>query len=468
MSPDPIDTVIEGGTLVGPDGTTEAALGVDDGRIVTVGDPARLPAATERVDATGRLVLPGVVDPHVHAGDDPFSEDTVGTASRAAALGGVTTFLDFAWEGWDGPNTVYDPETTLVEGIDRQRRAADAAVVDYGCHGTLASGTDAALDDLAAAVDRGVTSFKLFTAYDVGVSTGYVDAAFRRIAALGAVGVVHTEDGAVCERLTEELKSAGRGDPTAYPESRPAYAEAMAADDVARLAVETGVKYYGVHTSCAAAAERLAAYREDGSRIRAETCTNYLLYDESAYEDHGTLAMAAPPLRTPDDVAALYDHLRDGVLSVVSTDHVAFTRAQKEAENWWDSPFGTNNLQHHLVVLHDAAVANGDLSRPALVRYLSTNPARTFGLPGKGTLAPGTDADLVVFDPDATQTIRAADNASNADVTVHEGREVEGRVEQTFVRGERVAVDGEVVAPPGHGEFVEREVPTWEAAGARS
>jgi dihydropyrimidinase len=409
-----------------------------------------------------------VVDPHVHAGEDPFTTDTVATATRAAALGGVTTVLTFAWEGWDGPDTVYPPETTLVEGIDRQRGHEDEAVVDYGSHGTLASGREATLDELAPAVDRGVTSFKLFTAYDVGVSTGYLDAAFRRIAALGAVGLVHTEDSAVCDRLTAELKTAGRGDATDYPASRPDYAEAMAADDAARLATEAGMQYYGVHTTCEKAAERLAAYQQDGSQIRAETCTDYLALDVSAYEDLGTLAMAAPPLRTPADVAALYDHLRAGVLSVVSTDHTAFTRAQKAAENWWDAPFGTNTLQRHLVVVHDAAVVNGDVSYPALVRYLSTTPARTFGLPGKGTLDPGTDADLVVFDPAATQTIDAADNASNADGSVYEGREVTGVVEQTFVRGERVARDGAVVAPAGHGQFLERECPTWEPLGARS
>lgn len=467
MSSGTVDTVIAGGTLVGSDGTVEASLGIDGETIVAVGDEASLPDADERVDASGRLAIPGLVDPHVHAGDDPFTIETVETATHAAALGGVTTFVNFAWEGWHGPDSVYDPETSLTEGIDRQRANGEGAIVDYSSHGTLAAGAAETLDRLEAAVERGVTSFKLFTAYEAGVSNGYIDRAFRRIADLNAVGLVHTEDDAVCESLTDQLKREGRGEPEAYPRSRPDYAEAMAADDVARLATETGVQYYGVHTSCRKAADRLAAYQDDGSQIRAETCTNYTVCDESVYADRGTLAMAAPPFRTQDDIEALFEHLGDGVLSVVSTDHNAYNRSSKETEHWWESTFETNDLQRSLVVFHDGAVVRRGVSYPALVRYMSTNPARTFGMPEKGTLEPGTDADVVVFDPEATQVIAAADNASNADFTVHEGREVTGRVEKTFVRGELVAEDGEIVAPAAHGQFVERECPDWDGSGGR-
>jgi|APHM01.1.fsa_nt_gi Dihydroorotase and related cyclic amidohydrolases len=268
MSPGTVDAVISGGTLVGPGGTVEGSLSIDGKTIVAVGDGASLPDADERVDASGRLVIPGLVAPHVHAGDDPF---TIETATHAAALGGVTTFVSFAWEGWDGPDSVYDSETSLIEGIDQQRANGEGAVVDYSSHGTLAAGAAETLDCLEAAVERGVTSFKMFTAYDAGVSNGYIDRAFRRIADLDAVGLVHTEDDVVCESLTGQLRAEDRGEPEAYPRSRPDYAEAMAADDIARLATEAGVQYYGVHASCRKAADRPAAYQDDGSRIRAET-----------------------------------------------------------------------------------------------------------------------------------------------------------------------------------------------------
>ena len=169
----------------------------------------------------------------------------------------------------------------------------------------------------------------------------------------------------------------------------------------------------------------------------------------------------SPPLRTPADVDALFDHLRDGALSVVSTDHVPLPLDRKEGGPWWESAFGVNSLQTSLPVFHDEAVNERGFAYPALVRLLCRTPADTFGLPRKGRIEPGADADLVVFDPDETYTITADDNVSNADYSVYEGREVTGRVKQTFVRGELVADDGEVVGEPGHGTFLDRDVPDW-------
>jgi dihydropyrimidinase len=194
--------------------------------------------------------------------------------------------------------------------------------------------------------------------------------------------------------------------------------------------------------------------------IRAETCTQYTVADDSLFEEVGLLPMAAPPLRKPDDNEAMFEHLDRGTIDVVSTDHCGFTREQKQVYPWWEGTYGMNSLQRSLPVFHDEAVATREFSFPFLVRKLAANPARIFGLPNKGTLDPGTHADIVVFDPDDTSPIDPADNASISDFSVYEGREV-GSVEKTFVRGELVANDGEIVGDPGHGEFVEREIPTW-------
>ncbi len=456
-----VDTVLTGGTVVTATDSFEGGIAIDGEEIAAVGDERTLPEARETIDVSGMYLLPGVVDPHVHA-LDPFTIDTYETATKAAALGGTTTFINFAWEGFDGEDSYHSADTSLLEGIEYCKDGEAEAVVDYGVHGTLAAGDPGTLELLEEAVELGVTSFKMFTAYEVGLPNGYIERVLERLADLDAVGLVHTEDGSVCDTRTEQLKSEGKGGAEWYPTSRPDHAEAMAAEDAVRLATEAGAKYYGVHTSCRKAAEVLASFQEDGSRVRTETCTHYTVYDDSVYAELGNLPMIAPPIRKPDDVEAMFEHIRNGTVSVVSTDHCAYTRESKQVENWWDSSFGANGLQTSLEVFYDIAVNERGLSPSDVVKLKCRNPARTFGLPGKGTLTPGTDADIVVFDPEATWTIDPENNASNADFSIYEGREITGRVEKTFVRGESVADEGEIVADPGHGEFIERDLPTWE------
>jgi dihydropyrimidinase len=453
-----LDTLVTGGTVVTATATFDAAVAIRDGRIVGVGDPESFPAADRRIDVEGNLVMPGVVDPHVHvAGYN--SRDSYATATAAAAAGGVTTVVNFAWQGWrDGDWGA----GTLQEAIDRHRADADP-LVDYGLHAVITRETEAVLDELPELVASGVTSVKMFTTDDaVRLSNGFVGDVFDRLADLGAVGMVHTEDHSVCERRTAAVRDDDEPNATGtYPRSRPDYAEAMAAESALRTAVAADAKYYGVHTTSEAAADVIAAFREDGSTVRAETCTHYTVLDESAYERLGNRVLMAPPLRTPADREALFERLRDGTLSVVSTDHVPLRASEKEDAAWWDSPMGVNSLQTSLPVFFDEAVTERGHSLPFLVRCMCREPARTFGLPRKGRLEPGADADLVVFDPDATRTITADRNHSSADYSVYEGREVTGRVKQTFVRGRLVADDGDIVADPGHGQFRPREVPDW-------
>ncbi|MFB6108386.1 MAG: dihydroorotase family protein [Haloplanus sp.] len=462
-----VDTLIVGGTVVSPETTRRTSVAIDDGKIVAVGARDALPSASTVIDATDRVVMPGVVDPHAHI-DDMFSMDSYESATAAAALGGVTTCIDFGWQAWVGEDSPFDTERPLMDGVDRKRAKIDDAIVDVGLHGGITREDPAVLDELDAAVDAGVTSFKMYSTYEMGVSYGFMERVFERLSDLGAVAVVHTEDDSVCETRTARLQEQERGDPTDYPEARPDYAEAMAASDAVRLATEHGCKYYGFHTTSEAAATELARYREryGPELVRAETCTHYTALDESVYAERGNLAMLAPPIRPASDREALVDHLRRGTLDVVSSDHCGYTRERKATENWWDSAFGANGLQTELPVLHDELVVRRGLSYPLLVRLKCSTPARLFGFPNKGTLDPGTDADVVLLDPTTTETVTADDNASVADFTLFEGREVTGTVETVLVRGEPVVRDGDLVGSPGHGSFVDREIPTWDPSAA--
>ncbi|MFB6362304.1 MAG: dihydroorotase family protein [Halobacteriales archaeon] len=457
-----VDTVITGGQLVTPDGIRRADLAIEGETIAAVGSAAAVPPADQVVDAAGQLVMPGVVDPHVHV-DDPYSFDTYETASRAAARGGITTFIDFAWQPWEGETSPYDGAGPLLEGVDWKRAKADDTIVDYSLHMGLTREDEAAFEQIDAVLGAGIPSFKMLTAYEIGLGYGFMEAVFDALAEHDAVALVHTEDRDVCDYRTEQRRSAGRGAPEDYPASRPDYAEAAAADTVCRLAMEHGCRYYGVHTTSAAAADVLAEYKAayGPELVRAETCPHYTTLDESIFAERGYLPMLAPPIRTAADNDAIVEHLRSGGLDTIGTDHTGFTIASKDVENWWEAQFGMNSLQTSLPVAHDELINRRGFDYPRLVDLMCRTPARLFGLPWKGNLQPGTDADIVLFDPDESYTITAADNESVADYTLYEGREVTGRVTRTFVRGEPVAVDDDIVAPPGHGHFVEREIPDW-------
>jgi len=455
-----VELVVTDGTLVSPHGTFAGDLLVDDGHISGIVSPGTDVDAETTVDAAGKLVLPGVVDPHVHV-NGPNTIDGYEAGSRAAALGGVTSFITFAWQGWESPESPFSRDGTLREAVERQYEAADSSLVDFSVHATLTRDDPAALAEIPDLVDDGIVSFKIFTTYDFGLRNGFIERVFEALAETGGVAVLHTEDDDVCRMRESVMREEGLGAPVEYPDSRPDHAEAMAADDAVRMAQNAGNKYYGIHTSCRAVADILEAAQTDKSRIRGETCVHYTTLDRSAYESQGLRPMIAPPLRTADDIDAMFEHLSRGTLDVVSTDHVAFTEESKQTDNWWESEYGANSVQYSLPVFHDEAVNKRGMSYPKLVQLLCANPARIFGLPDKGTLEPGTDADFVLFDPDATQTIDATENESRADYSIYEGREVTGSVAATYLRGECIAADGEVLGESGYGASIDRDVPDW-------
>lgn len=458
-----IDTAITGGTVVSSEQEYDASVGIDDGEIVAVGSESSLPDAEETIDASDQLVMPGVVDVHVHIADQ-FSGDSYQSATSAAAVGGTTTCIDFAWQAWTGDLGPFEEDGTLLEGVERKKEKASDALIDFGLHGAITREDPEVFEEISDVIEAGVPSFKMFTAYEIGLSNGFMNSAMQQIAAADGVGVFHTEDDSVCQALVEEAKEAGHADATYFPATRPDYSEAMAAEDAVRMAVEAEMQYYGIHTSCRKSAEVLDQFQDEhgSDLVRAETCLHYTTLDDSVYAEQGNQPVIQPPIRTSDDIEAMFEHLNSGVLSVVSTDHCAYTLDQKEGGAWWETNPGANSLQTNLTVFYDEAVNRRGYDPSFVVELLCANPADTFGMPQKGTLNPGTDADIVVFDPKEPYTITAEDNESIADYSIHGGREVTGRPMKTFVRGELVADDGAVVGDPGHGQFLERERPDWE------
>jgi dihydropyrimidinase len=454
-------TCIENARIVTQEEVFSGHIAFESGKITSIGSSDNLPYADTTIDAEQNLVLPGIVDPHVHIDEVPGSRaGSYRTDTAAAALGGVTTIIDFAWQG--GDRSLSNKNGELMEGISHKLNKAEQSHVDFGLHGALLYENDETLNDVESAIEAGVTSFKMFrSTYDVGVSKGFIHRAFERIAEHNAVAVLHTEEPSICETAAASLQRNNNSEAKYYPSSRPILAEAMSIDNACQMAIESGVKYYGVHTTSDEAATILDRYQKDRSQIRAETCTHYTIYDRSIHEELGNLPIIAPPLRTEEDREALFKHLERGTLSVISTDHITFQKKDKNAKSWWNSEYGVNSLQYTFPILHDELVIRRGYSYPYLMSLVSTNPAKTFGLSTKGTLQPGKDADIIIFNPDASQTIKAENNASNSDYSIYNGRKIVGRVEDTFLRGERIASNGRLLGVPGDGEFINREIPNW-------
>ena len=436
-----VDLLVVGGTVVSPSGRSQTNVAVRDGRVVAVG-PDR-PAATEVVDATGLLVLPGAVDTHVHLMDPgaPDREDfPSGTA--AAAASGVTTILE---------HTHGRPVRTVADLHAKVDHLRGRSSVDFGLAAHAWPGEDASVAELWAA---GVAFFKVFTCTTHGVP-GHSAAALRthlRASALvDAVSLLHCEDESLTESAEAVLRAEGRTDAGILPEWRSLDAELVAVAVASLLVRRTGARATVAHVSNAEAAGYLAAERARGARLAAEGCPQYFLLREEEVHPHGALRKFTPPARarTDDDEAQLWRLLRQGTLTHMSSDHAPSTLEQKADGDIWSVHFGLPGLDSTMAVLLDAA-ARGHLAYEDVVRVYSEAPAKTYGLwPRKGRLAHGADADLVLVDPQARRTLRNADVLSKAGWTPFDGREVTGRVVSTYLRGRLVASDGRPVGERG-------------------
>lgn len=428
------DLLIAGGTVVSPDGRRPANLAVTAGRITYVGPDQ--PSAGETVDAAGLLVMPGGVDTHVHLMDPGSTErEDFPTGTGAAAASGVTTIIEHSHG---------QPVRTVDDLRDKVRYLRDRSNVDFGLAAHAWPGSSDNVEDLWAA---GVSFFKVFTCTTHGVP-GHDAAALKgHLAATalnGAPSLVHCEDASLTESAEALLKRQGRTDNAILLDWRNRDAELVAVAVAALLVRRTEARATVAHVSNPEVASYIAAERAKGATLAAEGCPQYFLLREDEVHEHGPLRKFTPPARarTNDDEVEMWNLLRRGVLTHMSTDHAPSTLEQKRAGDIWNVHFGLPGLDSTMALLLDAA-ACGHLAYEDVVRTYSHNPARTYGLwPQKGRLAAGSDADLVLVDPFARRTLSNATVLSKAGWTPFDGREVTGQVVRTYLRGQLISEEG--------------------------
>jgi len=446
------ELVVSGGTLVIPGvGRVAADAGIADGKIAAIG---RGLAGSERYDASGKVVLPGIFDPHVHIGNELSFEEEAETETRAAILGGVTTIGIF----------IRSLDDSYFMHLPAWRAAMDErSYVDSIFHPQIF--TDQQIDEMPAYTrDFGIRSFKFYMSGMPGIVKSVTDDAmlrgFRQVAAIGAdvIGCVHCETGVLVESARNALqRTKPAGTLADWEDAHPADAEALAIRTAAYLAKVAGIHLYVVHVSSRQGVEAVKLARHDGTMLTAETITPFL--GISSDDANGFLAKMVPPVRTPEHRAALWAAVRDGTLDTVGTDNTSRRRASKNPEGGLHgSRPGHPSLGTHLpVLLHHGRLHGIPLER--LVDMATRKPAQTYGLyPRKGTIAPGSDADLVIVDLDRERVVRPAELRGMSDFSPFEGKVLRGWPVATIKAGQIVARDGDIVAPPG-GRYLPRSAP---------
>jgi dihydropyrimidinase len=453
--------LIKGGTVLSSTGAVAADVLVDGEQIAALSAPGLEWTVDKVVDATGKYVLPGGIDAHTHM-EMPFggtsSNDTFATGTTAAAWGGTTTIIDFA---------VQAKGTTLQSTLEKWHGKADGnCAIDYAFHMIVSDVNDGSLKEMQTCIDAGVNSFKMFMAYP-GVfyaTDGEILRAMQRAADTGGLVMMHAENGIAIDELVAQALAAGKTDPVQHGLTRPPELEGEATSRAITLAKVTGSPLYIVHLSAAQALAAVAEARDTGQNVFAETCPQYLylsIEDLAKPDFEGSKYVASPPLRPKEHQRDLWRGLRTNDLSVVSTDHCPFCfNEQKELgrDDFSKIPNGIPGVEHRMDLLHQGVVA-GEISLARWVEITSTTPARMFGLyPRKGTISPGSDADIVVYDPAATQTLSVETHHMNVDYSAYEGMRITGKVDTVLSRG-RVVVEGNAFhGSTGHGQFLSRDL----------
>ena len=451
-------TLIRHGTVVTPAGASVADVLIDGERIAAVGP--QLAAADAVYDATGKYVIPGGIDVHTHLDmplGDTVTADDFASGTVAAAFGGTTAVVDFAvqtrgrpmreaWETW-------------------MRKAEGRAAIDYGFHMIVTDLAPDGLEEMDALVAEGVTTFKLFMAYPgrLMVDDATIFRALRRAADNGGMVLMHAENGGVIEELVARARAEGHTAPRYHALTRPARTEAEATHRALALAELAGAPVYIVHVSCAEAVEEVAAARARGAHAWAETCPQYLFLSDECYDApgfDGAKYVMSPPLRPKAGQERLWRALASDELQVVATDHCPFRMKDQKTigrNDFSKIPGGAPGIETRMSLLYDGGVRSGRISLGRFVELTATNPARLFGLyPRKGVIAAGSDADVVVWDPERAVTWSAATHHMRVDYNPYEGRTVKGAAEAVWSRGARVIEDGKFVGRAGAGQFLKR------------
>ena len=452
--------LIRGATVVNADYARRADVLCAEGLITAVGANLEAPAGAEVLDAGGLLAMPGGIDPHTHM-QLPFmgtvAVDDFYSGTAAGLAGGTTSIIDFV---------IPDPKEPLLAAYHKWRGWAEKAAADYGFHVAVTWWSEQVHADMGTLVrQEGVNSFKHFMAYKNAIMADdeTLVNSFSRALELGAMPTVHAENGELVFQLQKQIFEQGIRGPEGHPLSRPPAVEGEAAQRAIAIANVLNVPLYVVHVSCAESAEAIARARARGQRVFGEALAGHLVIDESVYRNPDIAAAAAhvmsPPFRDKRNQEVLWDALQSGSLQTTATDHCVFCAEQKAAglQDFRKIPNGCGGIEERMMVLWEMGVNTGRLTPGEFVAVTSTNAARIFNLyPRKGAVAPGADADLVLWDPNATRTLSVKTQHSRVDYNVFEGRSVTGVPMYTVSQGKVVYARGELRAERGAGRYLKR------------
>jgi allantoinase len=446
------DSAIVGGRVATADGVFPATVVITGGRVSALLDPAVRPDAETIVDARGKVVMPGGIDPHVHF-NEPGRSDWEGfeTGTISAAAGGITTVIEM-------PLNANPPTTDETSFALKWRTVRDKAVVDYALWGGVVTDNVDALEGLHRSGVVGYKAFMIDTQTEfTRAEDGVLWEAMQRIGGWGSVLGVHAENNDLAARLQHRLRQGGRRDMRAWCEARPPVVELEAIQRILLLARAAGCRLHIVHLSLPAGADVIADARRTGARVTVETCPQYLLLDEEMFVRLGPVAKCAPPLRPRDAVEGLWERVLNGTIDCLSSDHSPCPPEQKlrGADNVWDAWGGITGVQTLLPLIVSEGIHRRGLPLDRFVALTSTHAARIFGLyPRKGSLLPGSDADVVILDLDREWTVTESSLSYRHRWTPYLGWKLTGWVDRVMVRGRTVVEGGEVVGKPGYGKLV--------------